>query len=122
MPKGKTISFDLHLHRVLLRTVGTQQCCYTISFNSTLFDYLKQVARKWEEAGDLFIRAAELEDKAGESVHQAASAYMEASKCYKSADITEKVATASQAAQERFLEMGRFTQVMENTLIFYCCL
>ncbi len=80
------------------------------------------MARKWEEAGNLFIRAAKLEDKAGESVHQAASAYMEASKCYKSADIIEKVATASQAAQERFLEMGRFTQVMDNTRIFYCCL
>ncbi len=69
------------------------------------------MARKWEEAGDLFIRAAELEDKAGESAHGAANAYMEACKCYQSADITAKAATASQAAQERFLEMGRFTQV-----------
>ncbi len=102
--------------------VGNQQCCNTISFNSTLFDYVKQVSKKWEEAGDVFIRAGELEDKAGESTHSAANAYLEASKCYKSADMPEKVAPASQAAQERFLEMGRFTQVIQNTLIFYCCL
>ncbi len=76
---------------------------------------MKQVARKWEEAGDLFLRAAELEDKAGESAHQAANGYMEACKCYQSADIPGKAATASRAAQERFLEMGRFTQVMDNT-------
>ncbi len=115
MSKGKnekrTISFKLYT-RIdhCLRMVDTQSYMQQFTFNSTL-DNLKQVVRKREEAGDLFIRAAELEDKAGESAHQAANAYMEASKCYKSADITGKATTASQAAQERFLEMGRFTQV-----------
>lgn len=62
--------------------------------------------REWREAGDAFLRAAEMDVKGGE-VDESARKLLSAASCYKKCDPAEAV-RAIQAALEVLLRSGRF--------------
>jgi alpha-soluble NSF attachment protein len=66
-----------------------------------------KMSKKWGNAGEAFVKAAELHLKNG-SRHDCATCYCDAATCYKKSDPKEAVACLEKAI-EQYLEMGRFS-------------
>jgi len=66
-----------------------------------------KMAKKWNNAGEAFCKAAELHLKNG-SRHDGSTCYVDAATCYKKSDPKEAVACLEKAI-EQYLEMGRFS-------------
>jgi len=66
-----------------------------------------KMAKKWKAAGDAFCSVSELNLKM-QSKHEAATNYVEASKCYKKADPNQAISMLNRAI-EIYTDMGRFT-------------
>ena len=49
-----------------------------------------KMAKKWGQAGEAFLRAAELHLKDGANKHEAGTKYVEASTCYRKVDAKGK--------------------------------
>lgn len=65
-----------------------------------------KMAKKWTEAGNAFCEAADLHWKLGNK-HDSATAYCDASVCYKKGD-AQKAVDCLQKAIEIYTDMGRF--------------
>ncbi|KNC47225.1 alpha-soluble NSF attachment protein [Thecamonas trahens ATCC 50062] len=72
-----------------------------------------KVARKWDEAGDAFEKAAAMSAKLGEP-HDEASDFVAAAGCYRKTQ-TGKAVTCLQRAVDLFTNMGRFTVAAKHT-------
>ncbi|XP_072031499.1 alpha-soluble NSF attachment protein-like [Amphiura filiformis] len=66
-----------------------------------------KMAKKWNEAGDSFCKAAEIQSQQA-SNHQAATDYVDAGNCYKKSNPQQAVEVLKQAI-EIYTDMGRFT-------------
>ncbi|XP_014218659.1 alpha-soluble NSF attachment protein [Copidosoma floridanum] len=73
---------------------------------------LFKMSKKWNEAGNSFCQAADLNSKAG-SRHDAASNYIDAANCYKKSNAPEAVNCLLKAI-EIYTDMGRFTMAAKH--------
>ncbi|CAD6198790.1 unnamed protein product [Caenorhabditis auriculariae] len=71
------------------------------------------MGKLWREAGDAFVRAAELHGSQGDSKHDCASQYAEAANCYRK--INPQIAIdCLLKTSEIYTDMGRFNMAAKN--------
>ncbi|VDP50476.1 unnamed protein product [Soboliphyme baturini] len=73
------------------------------------------MAKKWTEAGDAFVRSAELNFRKGDSKHEAAVNYVDASTCFRKTNPPKAVDCLMKAA-DIYTDMGRFTMAAKHHL------
>lgn len=71
------------------------------------------MAKLWKEAGDAFVRAAELNGSKGDSKHECASQYAEAANCYRKINPQLAVDCLLKTC-EIYTDMGRFNMAAKN--------
>ncbi|VDK57290.1 unnamed protein product, partial [Cylicostephanus goldi] len=80
---------------------------------STKAGNLFKMAKMWKEAGDAFVRAAELHGAKGDSKHDCASQYAEAANCYRKINPQLAVDCLTKTS-EIYTDMGRFNMAAKN--------
>ncbi|KHJ78906.1 Aromatic-di-Alanine repeat protein, partial [Oesophagostomum dentatum] len=71
------------------------------------------MAKLWKEAGDAFVRAAELHGSKGDSKHDCASQYAEAANCYRKIN-PQLAVDCLLKTSEIYTDMGRFNMAAKN--------
>ncbi|WKY10545.1 hypothetical protein Q1695_002705 [Nippostrongylus brasiliensis] len=74
---------------------------------------LFKMAKLWKEAGDAFVRAAELHGAKGDSKHDCASQYAEAANCYRKVN-PQLAVDCLLKTSEIYTDMGRFNMAAKN--------
>ncbi|XGW02749.1 hypothetical protein V3C99_014629 [Haemonchus contortus] len=74
---------------------------------------LFKMAKLWKEAGDAFVRAAELHGSKGDSKHDCASQYAEAANCYRKVN-PQLAVDCLLKTSEIYTDMGRFNMAAKN--------
>lgn len=74
---------------------------------------LFKMAKKWTQAGQAFVKSAELNLAKGDAKHDAASNYVDAATCYRKTDCRLAVDCLLKAA-EIYTDMGRFTMAAKH--------
>jgi len=74
---------------------------------------LFKMAKKWHEAGNCFVKSAELQLKQNDAKHEAASNYADAATCFRKVN-AQHAADCLQKAAEIYTDMGRFTMAAKQ--------
>uniref|UniRef100_A0A915HV87 Alpha-soluble NSF attachment protein n=1 Tax=Romanomermis culicivorax TaxID=13658 RepID=A0A915HV87_ROMCU len=74
---------------------------------------LFKMAKKWDQAGQSFVKSAEINCRKGDAKHEAASNYVDAATCYRKTDPRSAVSCLQKAA-EIYTDMGRFTMAAKH--------
>lgn len=74
---------------------------------------LFKMAKLWKEAGDAFVRAAELHGSKGDSKHDCASQFAEAANCYRKVNPQLAVDCLTKTS-DIYTDMGRFNMAAKN--------
>ncbi|MFH4978861.1 hypothetical protein AB6A40_005570 [Gnathostoma spinigerum] len=74
---------------------------------------LFKICKLWKEAGDAFVRSAELHAANGDAKHETASNYAEAGNCYRKINPQQAVECLQKTA-EIYTDMGRFNMAAKN--------
>lgn len=74
---------------------------------------LFKMAKKWNEAGGSFVKAAEMALKRGEAKHEAATNYVDAANCFRKNNIQAAVDCMGKAC-DIYTDMGRFTMAAKH--------
>ncbi|VDK24998.1 unnamed protein product [Anisakis simplex] len=72
-----------------------------------------KISKLWKEAGDAFVRSAELHAASGDGRHDTASNYAEAANCYRKVNPQVAVDCLMKTA-EIYTDMGRFNMAAKN--------
>uniref|UniRef100_A0A914V3L6 Alpha-soluble NSF attachment protein n=2 Tax=Plectus sambesii TaxID=2011161 RepID=A0A914V3L6_9BILA len=74
---------------------------------------LYKIAKKWNEAGNSFIKSAEMQTARGDAKHEAASNYADAANCFRKVNPQLAIDCLLKTA-EIYTDMGRFTMAAKH--------